>query len=181
VSMLGEEVVQEWLNRKGYFTIRGVKIGNNEIDILAVKPADGVCECRHIEITLSINAIGYISTGNARKLRDVELKQAVDAWIEKKFNERAMTLKQRLCHGNWTKELVVGHIKHEDEIEVLEKSGIHIHRLTSILAEMETPPERTVVKTAVGADLFNLMMFARNVPPRVSSTISLSDGKREFE
>ncbi len=164
--MLGEEVVQEWLNRDGHFTIRGVKIGNNEIDILAVKPADGPCTCRHIEITLSTNAIGYISPGNAKKLTDPELKQAVDAWIEKKFNERAMTLKQCLCPGNWTKELVVGNIKHEEEIAMLKKAGILIHRLASILAEMETPPERTVVKTAAGADLFNLMMFGRKVHPK---------------
>jgi hypothetical protein len=164
--MLGEEVVQEWLNRDGYFTIRGIKIGNNEIDILAVKPADGACECRHIEITLSTNAIGYISTGNAKKLSDAELKQAVDAWIEKKFNERAMALKQSLCRGDWTKELVVGDIKHEAEIKALEKAGIYIHRLTSILVEMGTPPERTVVKTAAGADLFNLMMFAKKLHPK---------------
>jgi hypothetical protein len=165
VSMLGEEVVQEWLNRDGHFTIPGIKIGNNEIDILAVKPAGGECKCRHIEITLSINAIGYISTGNAKRLPDAELKQAVDAWIEKKFNERAMTLKQSLCPGTWTKELVVGDIKRE-EIAMMEKAGIRIHRLTSILAEMEKPPECTVVKTAAGADLFNLMMFARKVHPK---------------
>ena len=167
--MLGEEVVQEWLNRDGYFTIRGIKIGNNEIDILAVKLAGGVCECRHIEITLSTNAIGYISTGNAKKLTDAALKQAVDAWIGKKFNERAMTLKKCLCPGNWTKELVVGNIKHEDEIQALEKAGIQIHRLTTVLADMETPPERAVVKTAAGADLFNLMMFARKMPGRVTA------------
>src|SRR2546426_10704407 len=108
MSMLGEEVVQEWLNRSGHFTIRGIRVGNNEIDILAVKPAGGSCACRHVEITLSTNAIGYISTGNAKRLADAELKQTVDAWIEKKFNERAMALKQRLCPGDWTKELVVG-------------------------------------------------------------------------
>jgi hypothetical protein len=165
MSMLGEEVIQEWLNRSGHFTIRGIRIGNNEIDILAVKPADGTC--RHVEITLSSNAIGYISTGSAKTQSEAELKQAVDAWIEKKFNERAMALKQRLCPGcEWTRELVVGNVKHEDEIQMLEKAGIRIHRLTEILAAMETPPESTVVKTAAGADLFNLMMFARKVHPK---------------
>jgi hypothetical protein len=49
---------------------------------------------------------------------------------------------------------------------MLEKAGIRIHRLTEILAAMETPPESTVVKTAAGADLFNLMMFARKVHPK---------------
>jgi hypothetical protein len=159
--MLGEEVVQEWLNRDGYFTIRGVKIGSNEIDILAVKPTEGTCKCRHVEITLSTRAIGYISTGTARRVVGAELKQAVDAWIEKKFSGRAEELKQRLCPGDWTKELVVGDIKHEDEIEMFKEAKIRIHRLASILAAMEMPPERAVIKTAVGADLINLMMFAR--------------------
>ena len=66
MSMLGEEVVQEWLNRDGHFTIRGAKVG---IDILAVKPADGTYECRHLEITLSANAIGYISAGESLSVR----------------------------------------------------------------------------------------------------------------
>jgi hypothetical protein len=163
---IGEEVVQEWLNRDGHFTIRGIRIGNNEIDILAVKLAGGACTRRHIEITLSTNAIGYISTGSAKKVADDELKQAVDAWIEKKFSARAEEMKQRLCPGDWTKELVVGDIRHEEEITILENAGIRVHRLTAILSEMETPPERTIVKTAAGADLFNLMMFVKKVHPK---------------
>lgn len=31
MSLLGEEVVEEWLNRNGYFTIRGIKVGVDEI------------------------------------------------------------------------------------------------------------------------------------------------------
>ena len=38
MSLLGEEVVEEWLNRNGYFTIRGIKVGVDEIDILAIRP-----------------------------------------------------------------------------------------------------------------------------------------------
>jgi len=38
MALLAEEVVEEWLNRKGYFTIRGVKVGVDEIDILAIRP-----------------------------------------------------------------------------------------------------------------------------------------------
>ena len=112
--------------------------------------------------TLSIRAIVATSRlGNAKKQTDEDLKRAVDAWIGKKFNEQAMALKQRLCPGDWTKELVIGDIKHEDEITMLENAGIIVHRLADILVKMETPPEQAVVKTAAGADLFNLMMFAR--------------------
>ena len=37
MPLLAEEVVQEWLNRQGFFTIRGIKAGNSEIDLLAVR------------------------------------------------------------------------------------------------------------------------------------------------
>jgi hypothetical protein len=58
MALLGEEVVEEWLNRNGYFTIRGIKVGVDEIDILAIRPTpDGQHECRHIEVQVSINPI----------------------------------------------------------------------------------------------------------------------------
>lgn len=36
MALLAEEIVEEWLNRQGYFTIRGIKMGVQEIDLLAV-------------------------------------------------------------------------------------------------------------------------------------------------
>jgi hypothetical protein len=43
MALLAESLVEEWLNRAGYFTIRGVKHGLGEMDLLAVRPgSDGV-------------------------------------------------------------------------------------------------------------------------------------------
>lgn len=39
MALLAEEIVEEWLNRLGFFRIRGVKIGVHEIDLLAVRLA----------------------------------------------------------------------------------------------------------------------------------------------
>ena len=33
MALLAEELVEEWLNRHGYFTIRGVKLGVHEMDL----------------------------------------------------------------------------------------------------------------------------------------------------
>lgn len=159
MAMLGEEVVVEWLNRLGYFTIRGIRLGNNEIDVLAIKPADGGCECRHIEVAVSIIPIGYISNHNAKRLSDSELKQDVDKWVEKKFNQRALKLKESLCQGSWTKELVIGKIKYEHEIEMLNQNGVTVHRLKDIIKEMGAPDR--LIKSAAGAALFDLMMLFR--------------------
>lgn len=61
MALLGEEVVEEWLNRRGYFTIRGIKLGVHEIDILAFRPkANGNHESRHIEVQISTNPIAYL-------------------------------------------------------------------------------------------------------------------------
>ena len=174
MSLLGEEVVEEWLNRNGYFTIRGIKVGVDEIDILAIKPLpDRQHECRHIEVQVSINPISYITkvpaeirkqTGigahNAKKRDVAQLTQGVHEWIEAKFNQpRKVELKQRLCPGPWTKELVVGKVKHEAEIDLLRQGGITIHRLSEILTGMVESP--TIVKSAAGADLFDLMLLRK--------------------
>ena len=148
MALLGEEVVEEWLNRKGYFTIRGIKVGVDEIDILAIRPlSDGMHECRHIEVQVSINPISYITkvpaairkqTGvaphNAKKRDEIQLTQGVHEWVEAKFNHpRKVELRNLLCGGTWTTELVVGAVKHEDEIDLLKQAGVTIYRLKDIL------------------------------------------------
>ena len=170
--MLAEEVVEEWLNRNGYFTIRGVKVGVYEIDILAIRPhADGRHECRHIEAQVSINPISYITkvpaairkqTGiaphNAKRRDAAQLTQGVKEWVEAKFNlPRKVELRNRLCPGVWTRELVVGKVKHEEELSLLRQAGIIVYRLKDILAEMVDKPG--VVKAAAGADLYDLMQL----------------------
>ncbi len=37
MAILAESLVEEWLNREGFFTIRGVKHGIEEIDVLAIR------------------------------------------------------------------------------------------------------------------------------------------------
>jgi hypothetical protein len=50
MSLLAEEVIEEWLRRDGHFTMRGIKLGNHEIDLLAVKRSGDKIICRHIEV-----------------------------------------------------------------------------------------------------------------------------------
>src|SRR5205085_2093324 len=64
MSLLAEEIVEEWLNWRGYFTIRGAKPGAGEIHLLAVKPdateSNGL-DWRHVEVQASANRIGYLT------------------------------------------------------------------------------------------------------------------------
>ena len=58
---LAESLVEEWLNRAGYFTVRGARIGVSEMDLLAVRRGTTCVEARHIEVQVSTNPIAYIS------------------------------------------------------------------------------------------------------------------------
>lgn len=73
MALLAEEIVEEWLRRRGYFTIRGARSGDGEIDLLAVKPGpEGLLDCRHVEVRASSNPIGYI-TVPTRELKELGL------------------------------------------------------------------------------------------------------------
>lgn len=98
MALLAEEIVEEWLNRDGWFTIRGAKLGVHEIDILAVKLATGTVECRQVEVQVSIFPISYISrvpkaeqtngrSATSAKTRPIEeLRIGIQEWIAKKFD-----------------------------------------------------------------------------------------------
>src|SRR6266508_3130491 len=60
MALLAESLVEEWLNRDRFFTIRGLKHGIGEMDLLAVRPeTDGVIGW-HVEVQASFRPIGYI-------------------------------------------------------------------------------------------------------------------------
>jgi len=89
MALLAEEIVEEWLNRDGWFTIRGIKIGVHEIDILAIKPTTNEIQCRHLEVQASFNAVSYLTpvpkakrqpgqgAGSAKHRSDEELRDSV--------------------------------------------------------------------------------------------------------
>lgn len=174
MALLGEEVVEEWLNRQGYFTIRGIKIGVHEIDILAFKPhPKGQHECRHIEVQISTNPIAYISKvpkeiqkargigpDSAGKRTPDELKQGIKEWVEKKFDHsEKIKLREKLFPGNWSRELVVNVVKHPDELELFREVGINIIQFKDIVQEMRGAA--LLIESASGGDLLNLMQLGK--------------------
>lgn len=158
MSLLAEVVVEEWLNRNGYFTIRGIRVGNGEVDLLAIRPLpDGTIERRHVEVQASSNPIGYLATGNARRLTDEELDRATEAWVEKKFgNSKKQELFKNLAGSPWSRELVCHKLCYEDkEREALERYGIKLTDLRNVVSELRTQNSR--IKKASGSDLIDLM------------------------
>lgn len=172
MALLAEELVEEWLNRQGYFTIRGIKVGVHEIDVLAVKPTATRLECRHLEVQVSIRPVSYItrvpieiqrSTGriaNSSKLRsDDELRQGIDEWIAKKFGHKdKVRIRNVLAPGPWSRELVVHIVKHPEELDLIRAAGVTVHQLFSIVQELKT--SSLLLEGAVGAHLSDLVALA---------------------
>ena len=97
MALLAEALVDEWLNRNGYFTIRGLKDGVSEIDLLGVRPVSNNLEGCHIEVQISFRPVGYITpvtnsnqaagfakSRTSAKIRpDDLLRRSVAAWVKK--------------------------------------------------------------------------------------------------
>ena len=69
MALLAESLVDEWLNRQGFFTIRGIKHGVGEIDLLGVRPNGAGLEGWNVEVKASFRPIGYISPLEQKSLQ----------------------------------------------------------------------------------------------------------------
>jgi hypothetical protein len=170
MALLAEEIVEEWLNRHGYFTIRGVKVGVHEMDLLAVRFTDKGIECRHLEVQASVNPISYSTplpkdvrekTGrgpaNAKKRSDDELRQGVHEWIQKKYDHpEKKRVREQLAPGRpWSRELVVGRLKYPVERTMIAEAGVKVWNLSDVLAELKGG--KTLLQGAAGAHLVELV------------------------
>lgn len=175
MALLAEEIVDEWLNRTGHFTIRGIKLGVDEVDLLAVRfdPKLGPV-CRHIEVQASMRPISYISkipkseqkngvAPNSAKTRtDDQLSEGIAEWIEKKFKHpKKLALFKRIFPSKWTSELVLNVVKDEREIELIKNHGITVHRLPDILRQINE--SSNVIKSAAGADFIDLLQLGSHL------------------
>ena len=171
MALIAEEVVEEWLNQQGYFTIRGIKLGVHEMDILAVKIQGTNVDLRHYEVQASVNPVSYISSvpkaiqksegrhANSAKARtSEEIAEGVKEWIEKKFlHPKKQNLRQWLAAGEWSFHFVVNEVAHEEELEEFKKSQVTVDRLRDVLEDLKDTASRKY--TASGKDLIDLMLM----------------------
>lgn len=185
MALLAEEVVEEWLNRQGYFTIRGIKLGVHELDLLAIKKhRGGQVECRHIEVQASMRPVSYICrvpkeqqklgrAANSAKRSEGELVQGIAEWVEKKFIHKAKTgLMQELWEGQWSKELVLNVVKSEAEVELIRGYGVSILWLTDIVKALADG--RFPIASAAGADFIDLIHMGAKAQPSVPADVPFS-------
>lgn len=177
MALLAEEIVEEWLNRQGYFTIRGIRLGVNEIDLIAVQSRESdPAECRHIEVQASMRPVSYISkvpkaarrsgrAPNSAARSDQEIVDGVAEWVDGKFfSTKKRSLIESLWPGQWSSELVINNVKSEREVKQIESHGVRILRLQDIVRELNEY-EAFPIKSAAGADLIDLLNMGASTQP----------------
>lgn len=95
-----EDIVNVWLNQNGYFTIRNIKVGRKEIDLLGIDK-DG--KAVHVEVTISIDP--------ATKSIEKEVKQAQDFYTKKFDTKIEKKIEELLGHKNYEKWVILGETK----------------------------------------------------------------------
>ena len=145
MALLDEEIVEYWLNNQGFFCMRGIKLGNQEIDFLAVREIDGALECWHVEVTVSFRPIGYIGGGNSAKKRN---KKKLSLVLRNIFRrtlspKKLETRRKILPDVDWKYVLVCAEVKHEIELEYFKYNGVRVYRYADVISELlNSPPNK---------------------------------------
>lgn len=174
MALLAESLVEEWLNRKGFFTIRGLKHGVGEMDILAIKPEDGSVIGWHVEVQVSVRPIGYISkltkeqarlTGivrtSAKTRNDETIEVAAREWVKAKFSAKTkLQLRERLWPNvEWSFHLVHGVVKEQKELDIFKSMNVQISPFHEVIREVIKKRENGGFSGSAGGDLAEIIGY----------------------
>jgi hypothetical protein len=173
MSLLAESLVEEWLNRAGYFTIRGVRYGVHEIDLLAVRRAANGIEARHVEVQISTNPVSYITPLTHQRAKDLGkarssawprppeiLQESVVAWVEKKYfsPDKQRARERAWPELSWSLEFVHGKAKYPAELEAIRAAGINTVPFLAILKSLCHDPA-VAHKGGAGSDIADILAY----------------------
>jgi len=172
MALLAESLVEEWLNRNQYFTIRGVKTGVDEIDILGINVKSG--KAIHLESQVSFRPVGYISplpksfakelgrspTSAWERPEDI-LEKSVESWIQKKYHSKKKIAARNhfAPKQDWSLILVHGIVREEKELEFIKAKGIRLIPFYNILQTICTASENEPFKAHSGTDIAEMIEF----------------------
>lgn len=173
MAALAESLVDEWLNRQGFFTIRGLKHGVDEIDLLGVRPAAKALEAWHVEVQASFRPIGYISplpkseiegfakSKTSAKARPHQLVHtAARAWVTKKFNSPSKRAARESAWPGLSWKLVFVHavVREPSELVQFAEHGVRVIPLHQVLAELAHGAAHGI-RGGAGTDLSEIIEY----------------------
>lgn len=162
MALLDEQLVEEWLNRQNFFTIRGLKTGVDEIDLLAVKHGATANECWHVEVQVSFRPVGYVGGDtNARKRTDEELRAGVEQWVDKKFTSPRKIAKRDtvLPDAQWKYVFVHGVLRDEQELAHMQQLGVRLISYKQVLTELRD--DDSTQSSSAANNIVELLRFMR--------------------
>ena len=173
MALIAEELVEEWLNQQKYFTIRNLKSGQNEIDLLGVKlNGKSKNELVHVEVSVSHSPMSWICRINQRsaaRRSPEEIKSEVDAWVEKKYKSETKQLMRSnlIPHTNtddWGMMFVHGVLtdKNHEELEYMKELGINIISIKKIMLELQEN-DGNIFTGGDGREISNLISIYENL------------------
>lgn len=171
MALLDEQLVEEWLNQQGFFTIRGIKSGLGEIDLLAVKPSVEPMECWHVEVQISFRPIGYIGGNtNAKARSDDEIHAGVVQWVTKKFRDpRKEEARQRLVpKANWRQFLVHGIVREKAELTHMKALGVELVPYSQVLRELRDT--KGTHSSSMASSIAEILRYVTRQPSPISLT-----------
>lgn len=177
MALLAESLVDEWLNRQGFFTVRGIRHGHDEIDLLGVRPTNEGLEAWHVEVQASFRPMGYIAPvtdtiakrfpvppKSAKKRPQEILEDCAKAWVLSKF---ARESKQKIRDKAWPNLkwrffLVHARSRWPAELEAIGNSGVELIPLFRVLEELRHDSARGI-RGGAATDLSEIIeYFARH-------------------
>lgn len=125
-----KEVVNFWLNRKGYFTVNNLKSGNKDIGLLALKFDKGM-RAMHVEINCSITGF-------------TEQNYNISRLINEKFNDKNLIKTIKGYTDKIDKDIEIENIvvlnslpkDKEELISKFKKNNINVVEFEDVLAEV---------------------------------------------
>jgi hypothetical protein len=126
------EIVNFWLNSKGYFTINNLKSGNKDIGVLALKFDKGtLTKVMHVEVNCSITGFN-------------EQNYAMDRLINEKFEDKNIVAAIKKYTKNMGKDVCIEKVvvlnslpkNKEGIIKKLEKNSIMMMEFEDILVDV---------------------------------------------
>lgn len=178
MSLLAESLVEEWLNRNSFFTIRGIKHGNGELDLLGIhREPSGSVTGWHVEVQASFRPVGYIAKltkemahgsgsprGSAKKRTTEELEACAREWVDSKFRDpNKAEVRESLWSGvEWSFHLVHAVVKDPRELDVFKSEGVTCHPFSQLLGELSHRLPGSYSGSA-GGDLAEIVSYYKKI------------------
>jgi hypothetical protein len=163
MSLLDEQLVEEWLNRQGFFTMRGIKCGVDEIDLLAVREQPNGIDRWHVEVQISFRPIGYIGGDtSARRRTPEQVRDGVERWVWKKFTQplKAARRQSILPNTHWDYVLVHAVTRYPEELEIMRELGVRTIPYSEALAYLLA--KGTKESSSIASNILDIVAYAQS-------------------